>query len=158
MTQIPGFPKYKITKDGRIWSFYGKGRWLNPTKNQHGRLRIILCRDGKHYHKEIHRLVLETYRGKCPEGMESCHNNGNKLDNRVDNLRWDTRSNNHKDAVKHGTAPFGNGEQHVMAKLTEKDVKFIIYLYRIGLFTQRQIGMMYGVKDAQISRIIHRKR
>ena len=50
----------------------------------------------------VHRLVLEAFVGPCPEGMEACHNNGVPDDNRVENLRWDTRSANRLDRVAHG--------------------------------------------------------
>ena len=52
--------------------------------------------------KYIHRLVLEAFVGPCPEGMETCHNNGVRTDNRLENLRWDTSSANNDDIVKHG--------------------------------------------------------
>lgn len=40
--------------------------------------------------------------GPCPDGMEACHNNGDQLDNRIENLRWDTHSANIYDQVAHG--------------------------------------------------------
>ncbi len=55
-----------------------------------------------------HRAVLLAFVGPCPEGMEACHNNGDPLDNRVENLRWDTRSNNTLDKVAHGTHPMAS--------------------------------------------------
>lgn len=51
----------------------------------------------------IHRLVLAAFVGAPPEGLIGCHNDGNKLNNHVSNLRWDTYSSNMLDAVKHGT-------------------------------------------------------
>jgi hypothetical protein len=51
----------------------------------------------------IHRLIAEAFHGPCPEGMECCHNDGNRSNNRADNLRWDTRTNNHADRIQHGT-------------------------------------------------------
>src|SRR4030042_5419324 len=68
----------------------------------------------------VHRLVLETFIGSCPEGKEACHNNGRRTDNRVENLRWDTRKNNHEDKKKHGT--MACGEKINMAKLIKKNV------------------------------------
>lgn len=53
----------------------------------------------------VHRLVLEAFVGPCPEGMEACHNDGNPANNRLENLRWDTRRNNILDAIRHGTHP-----------------------------------------------------
>jgi hypothetical protein len=51
----------------------------------------------------VHRLVLEAFVGPCPEGMVGCHNDGDPLNNRLDNLRWDTPSNNERDKWVHGT-------------------------------------------------------
>jgi hypothetical protein len=51
----------------------------------------------------VHQLVLEAFVGPRPRGMESCHNNGNQTDNRLVNLRWDTKSENNLDRVRHGT-------------------------------------------------------
>lgn len=53
--------------------------------------------------RQVHRLVLEAFVGPCPPGMEACHCNGISDDNRLVNLRWDTRSNNNLDTVLHGT-------------------------------------------------------
>lgn len=41
--------------------------------------------------------------GPCPDGMEVCHNDGNPENNRVENLRYGTRSDNMRDKRKHGT-------------------------------------------------------
>lgn len=49
-------------------------------------------------------LVLTVFVGPRPEGdYHACHNNGNPQDNRLVNLRWDTRSGNELDKRKHGT-------------------------------------------------------
>ena len=158
MKPIPGFPKYKITKDGRIWSLYRGGRWLSLTENMHGRLRVSLYKNGEQHHKEVHRLVLETFVGPCPDGMQSCHNNGNKTDNLINNLRWDTSSNNHKDTVKHGTSPFGNGESNIRSKLKERDVINIIHLYNTKLFSQQEVANMYKISQTMVSHILNRRR
>lgn len=51
----------------------------------------------------VHRLVLEAFVGPRPIGMEACHYDGDRQNNNVTNLRWDTRSNNVKDCLRHGT-------------------------------------------------------
>ena len=53
--------------------------------------------------RHVHRMVLEAFVGPAPENTECCHNNGDPQDNRVANLRWDTRSSNRRDSVNHGT-------------------------------------------------------
>lgn len=54
-------------------------------------------------HERVHRLVLEAFIGPCPDGMVGCHTDGDPLNNRLDNLRWDTPSNNNRDKRAHGT-------------------------------------------------------
>lgn len=52
----------------------------------------------------VHRLVAMTFLGP-PEapGMEVCHGDGDKMNPRLENLRWDSRSGNHLDKRVHGT-------------------------------------------------------
>jgi hypothetical protein len=52
--------------------------------------------------QSVHRLVLAAFAGPCPPGMEACHNDGDKINNHVSNLRWDTQSANNIDTVNHG--------------------------------------------------------
>ena len=49
----------------------------------------------------IHRSVALAFLGETPDGMEVCHNNGIKSDNRLENLRFDTRSKNMLDVIRH---------------------------------------------------------
>lgn len=66
---------------------------------------------------QLHRVVLDAFIGPRPKGMEACHANGDPTDNRLVNLRWDTRSANAADSVRHGThvntrkthCPMGHG-------------------------------------------------
>jgi len=103
----------------------------------------------------VHRAVLEAFVGPCPDGMEACHNNGIKADNRLKNLRWDTPKNNVLDRRAHGTA--GVGEKNPSAKLSESEVVRIREL-GVGLgrsFTE--IAQDYGVTKTNISMICRGK-
>ncbi|WP_353853544.1 NUMOD4 motif-containing HNH endonuclease [Nocardia sp.] len=52
--------------------------------------------------RPVHHLVMEAFVGPRPEGMDTCHNNGDPGDNRLVNLRYDSRNENQIDAVRHG--------------------------------------------------------
>lgn len=96
---------YEVSNQGRVKSL---PRITEGGTHLHGRLRqpamqgrgnpywqVHLMRDGVPWYRvAVHRLVLESFVGPCPEGMEACHANGNGFDNRVENLRWDTHENN----------------------------------------------------------------
>ena len=109
--------------------------------------------------KQVHRLVLETFVEPCPEGMECCHNNGIRTDNKLENLRWDTKSNNSIDSIKHGTHTglCYKGEICPAAKLKEKDVRMIIYMHKTVLFLRREIAEIYNVTCSTIDLIINKK-
>lgn len=70
--------------------------------NQNGRWTVWLSRDGKDYAKRVHVLMLEAFVGPRPEGYLGCHNDGNRDNNTLANLRWDTASSNGFDRVRHG--------------------------------------------------------
>ena len=154
MKPIPNFPGYFATKDGRIYSGPKKGkgghsgRFLKPAKGGSGYLFVGLYRDKRRHHNlfTIHRLVLETFVGPCPEGMEGCHDDGNKQNNSLGNLRWDTRSNNILDTVKHGT-------HNNNAKLNELQVRIIRRLLEFETLTQYKIAEIFRVAPATICRI-----
>lgn len=72
---------------------YGNPRWtFGTTGGGSGYLRVRVR--GKDY--KVHRLVLETFVGKCPPGMQGDHINRNRTDNRLENLRWVTPEENNR--------------------------------------------------------------
>lgn len=118
---IVGWPGYEISSLGRVRSLARldtagqriRERILQPRLHSGGYLRVQLC-SGKSKDFFIHRLVLETFVGPCPPGKEGCHNDGNRKNNTIANLRWDTRLENIRDKRKHGTQPMG--KNHYMAR------------------------------------------
>jgi len=98
-----------------------------------------------------HKLVMEAFVGKRPEGMECCHADGNPWNNELSNLRWDSRTNNSQDKFKHGTQKMG--EKHPMSKLTVEKVLAIRQDNRL----HRIIAVEYGVSQPTISEIKSRK-
>jgi hypothetical protein len=101
---------YEVSDLGRVQSLdridaIGRRRQGQILRGCGTYLGISLCRDGVKSRFLIHRLVLETFVGPCPLGMECCHFNDDKHDNRLTNLRWDTPSANQYDKVRNGRHP-----------------------------------------------------
>lgn len=112
---VPGWEGlYEVSDMGRVRSLarpfvYNNGnritrpgRVLRGRRMRRGHLRVALCGPGRREDHLIHRLVLAAFVGPCPAGKEGCHNNGISDDNRLLNLRWDTRQANMQDAILHG--------------------------------------------------------
>lgn len=112
---VPGFEEnYQVSNLGRIRSNplgpgrnhdKGRVRKLNPAGG--GYLSVVLTnRRGKRELVKVHRAVCEAFHGPAPEGKPLVlHSNGDKLDNRPENLRWGSHADNSKDSVIHGTHP-----------------------------------------------------
>lgn len=95
----------------------------------------------------VHVLVLEVFVGPRPPGMVACHRNGDKLDNRLQNLRWDTPKGNSIDNRFNGTHQ--HGEKCAKARLTEDQAREILHSKE----KHRELAAKYGVCKATISHI-----
>jgi hypothetical protein len=163
---IPGWEgRYEVSNHGRVRSLrlvaHNRDRLraepliMKPGKLRHGYVRVGLCCGGVVRRQTIHTLVLVAFVGPRPKGMEAAHNNGVRDDNRAENLRWDTKKNNHADKVAHGTMV--QGELCHMAKLTEAGVLSIRAEYASGGATQKRLAEKYGVGRQAISKVVNRK-
>lgn len=66
----------------------------------------------------IHHIVLTAFLGIRPHGMQACHCDGDRQNNSISNLRWDTVSANHADKRLHGTS--NTGEKNQNSKLSDQ--------------------------------------
>lgn len=104
---VPDYPDYLVSDEGEVVRHTGgqgatAGRVLKPYRNKRGYCSVSLYQGNSGRRRYVHHLVLTAFVGPCPEGMEACHGNDIKDDNRLSNLRWDTHSENHKDRVRLG--------------------------------------------------------
>ena len=107
--------KKRLLKTNLGKRYYG-GNLVKKINHKNGYDVVNLTIKNIRKQKLVHRLVLEAFVSEKPNGMEACHNNGNRKDNRLENLRWDTRKNNHADKLLHGT--WQGGESNGNSKLT----------------------------------------
>ncbi len=140
---IPGYEgRYAADRNGNVWT-YTRRHLLKHTIDRQGYAHVEL-RDKPFL---VHRIVLMTFRGASP--LEVNHKNGIKLDNRLDNLEYCTRSQNMKHAYKTGLKT-NRGNKSPVRKLNEDQVKVIKYHDSRG---PTAIAADYGVKKSCISAI-----
>ena len=122
-----------------------------------GYRRITLRKDMKQVRFPLHRLVALAFIGPAPSGRHQVnHINGNKTDNRPENLEYVTPSENQFHSyriLKSATRP---GSKHHNAKISEADVITIRSLWANGK-QQKELGAMFGISQPTISEIVHRK-
>jgi len=85
-----------------------------------GYTTVLLSKNAKKTKTLIHLIVLAAFVGPKPHGMQGCHGNGVRSDNRLSNLRYGTPSENAADKNLHGTD--SRGEKTAWASLSNAQV------------------------------------
>lgn len=88
---VSNFGRVKRLTDGRRTH---AGRMMKLTKMSIGYYSVGPTINGKNVKMTVHRLVAEAFIGPCPEGHEVNHKDGDKTNNRVDNLEYVTHQEN----------------------------------------------------------------
>lgn len=140
---------YVVSNFGEIWSERKQGN-LKPWLAGGGYECVSLRCNGKSIKAYVHRIVAESFLGPIPTGLDVCHNNGNRTDNRIDNLRFDTRKGNLADRKEHGTQQ--TGERNPSAKLTNQEAEQI-KKRRLAGESLRSLANYFRVRESTISRI-----
>lgn len=147
--QISGYEGlYDVSDLGRIRSWHRpEARILSGSAAGNGYRKIRLAKDGEWEDRYIHDVVLTEFVGPRPKRADAAHGNGVRDDNRLTNLRWASRSENHADKRLHGT--MCAGETHGRRKLNAEQVKEI----RASSLSCRKLSRQFGVGPMQIHRI-----
>ena len=137
-----------IREDGTIW-YEGKPKKLS---NHGGGYLVTQCDSKVQY---VHRLIAKRYIPNPENKKEINHKDGNKKNNRVENLEWCTRTENNRHA--HATGLKGM-LQLKQRKLTMDEAREIRSKYIPRKYTMKRLSNEYGVSEITISFIIKNKR
>lgn len=144
---IPGHEgRYEASDLGRIRSVMRRKPRILATSASpasRGYLRVRMA--GQHLF--VHTLVASAWLGPRPAGMDVCHNDGDRSDARVSNLRYDTRKGNLADRDAHGTMLRGDAVR--TAKLTTEQALEIL----AAQIPQRALAIRFGVSQRLVRRI-----
>ena len=114
---VVGHPGYDISNQGRVQTselFDAAGRKVAESYEVSASLgggpkncRYLevslrgIGRNAPRTRRKVHHLVAEAFIGPRPKGLVICHNDGDRFNNRAENLRYDTQAANVADMYKH---------------------------------------------------------
>lgn len=156
---------YQVSNKGRVRSWrYGspkKGRRSKPhimkTDSPERYNRARLTNNGDRKMESVHRLVAKAFIPNPDNKPQVNHKNGNRRDNREENLEWVTAKENAEHASCNGLLPDCRGSKHSQSKFTEDEVLEIRAAYKLGCFTQKEIAKAYDVSKHVVHYIVNRK-
>ena len=107
---IEDFPSYDVSDQGRVRSWVNSrgNRQKEPhiihqqLRKREGYLKVELWKDGKSYTRDVQRLVALAFIPNPENKPEVNHKNGDKQNNNVSNLEWNTRQENVQHAIRTG--------------------------------------------------------
>ena len=138
---IKGFSNYSVSDLGDIKN-NRKGNFVKPSIGTGNYMYIRLIDDsGKSRTKRLHRIVADAFCTRRADATEVNHMDGNKANNRADNLEWVTKSENMNHAYR-------TGLQTVTHKGKVRSVKCLNDGMEFG--TISEASEHYGVSKSQI--------
>lgn len=130
---VPGMECYEVSDLGRVRRLtfrngqtdvvLAEPRILKGAPRE-GYRSVKLFYGDKQKQWSVHRLVLTVFAGDAPPGHECAHLDGTRTNNRLENLRWVTRKENHSHKNLHGTAQ--RGAKNPRARLTEEQAQYVL--------------------------------
>ncbi|MGN0961306.1 MAG: NUMOD4 domain-containing protein [Christensenellales bacterium] len=122
---------YIISNYGRIISLprnTTSGKLLTPQISKYGYYMQMLYKNGKHKLCRVNRLVASTFIENPNNELFINHIDGNKLNNKVDNLEWCNRSHNQKEAYRLGLQKVSDKQRKVASEFAKtKRIKISQY-------------------------------
>lgn len=138
---IPGWEGiYEVSEDGRVFSLI-TGKEKKTFMSSNGYKRVTLWHNGKQKKYSVHRLVAMAFLDNPNDYPQVNHIDGNKLNNRLENLEWCSQEMNIRHAYAHG----------MIHPCTTKVIQFTLDMKPIRVWNSiKEACDEYGLNHANI--------
>lgn len=129
---------------------------LRGSVDKYGYITIRMMIDGKKKHVKAHRIIAETFIDNLMNKSEVNHINGLKNDNRVENLEWNTRTENNRHAIDTGLLAFPIGDKSKNTKVLSVDFMSIYLMHKFAGYSRKCLAEANMVSRTSIDKIINK--
>ncbi len=149
--------QYEVSDSGvirRVGNGRGSvsGRVLTQSDHAQGYKVVSLWVSNKSSTQLAHRVIAAAFLGKCPEGYDVNHKDGNKHNNAVSNLEYVTRAQNIRHAINTGLMSV-TGINNPASKLNEQQVRDIRAMHEQGS-GYKSLGKLFDVSPETVRDIV----
>jgi hypothetical protein len=156
---IPGYPGYHITKDGKVYNYKSGGWKLRKTSNSSSTGRIRVRINSKWL--QVSRLVaLAWVKNPNPDIYDVVmHLDNNPENNYYKNLKWGTQSQNILQAYRDGnlktpSALIARREAHSNSSITNQTRNMIVDLRINYKVPESKLSIIFGISKRHINKIV----
>lgn len=147
---------YYVLDSGEVYSTkHNKFKKIKPQKQKHGYMLVHLHVNNKSVYKWLHRMVAETFIPNPENKPEVNHKDGDKENNDVSNLEWNTSKENIDHAFENELRKCGEDSSH--AKITNDDARKICELLVENKKTMNEIAKEVGCSVTTVFNIKKKK-
>lgn len=122
---------------------------------KYGYFKVHVLFHGKRGQAYIHQLIADTFIGSRPDGCQVNHKDGNKFNNRPDNLEYITPSENNFHAYR--VLNVNRSHSLVPARITMEKAEEIRRLYASGV-QAKEIAIRFGISRPYVYSITSNRR
>jgi hypothetical protein len=157
--QVKCFDSYFVSDLGRVKKIYenSKIKMLKQRFSKDGYLRVALSKNRIVKEWRVSRIVAEHFIENEKNLDTVNHKDGNKTNNKVENLEWMTRSEQMYHAYSLGLKKPKTGEKNVNSKISNAESEEIRIKYKQGNMSYLRLSEIYGISTASIQRIVTNK-
>lgn len=155
--RIPGFDDYWVSDAGRIYSAHSDSFLKGSPVGSCGHLDVCLWRNGRRYHRYVHRLVAEAFIPNPHNLPVVRHLDNDPTYNDIENLEWGTCLDNVRDCIDAGRFKYFTEESRELAMQKRRTPVTAVDLRtgeEIDYISQQEAARDLGMSQSSINRVL----